>query len=122
MENLGKNDRYEKLQPPRPKVDENLIGTIIEQLRDFTKPDGTVVHQWCKGKVVTMKSNNKAHIERDESCGRDGDAKISEENLLINKWNKHLSELDKPLNGVINVNDLIISMLYMVFRVYITRE
>ena len=45
-------DRYEKLQPLRPNVDENMIGEAIEKLWHYTEEVGTVVQQWCQGIVV----------------------------------------------------------------------
>ncbi len=32
MEARGEVDRYEKMQPPKPKIDESFLGAKIEQL------------------------------------------------------------------------------------------
>ena len=37
------SDRYERMQPPRPEVDANLVGLDIEQLWTFVEEDGTSV-------------------------------------------------------------------------------
>lgn len=41
MESNGQTDRYEKMQPKRLEVDENLIGARIEQLWYFNENDGS---------------------------------------------------------------------------------
>jgi hypothetical protein len=58
LETQGKTDRYEKLQPPRPDVDENLVGLEIEQLWTMIEEDGKKFLQWCQGLVVAVKTNN----------------------------------------------------------------
>ena len=41
QEDKGESDRYEKLQPrTRPEVNESLIGVEMEQLWEYTEPDG----------------------------------------------------------------------------------
>jgi hypothetical protein len=92
LEEDGKVDRYEKFQPPRPNVDESFVGSRIEQLWIFTEKDGTKVPQWCQGEVIAVKKGNKVHIKWDEECLREGDAKVSQERLLVSKYNKHVEE------------------------------
>ena len=69
-----------------------FIGAKIEQLWEFTEEDGMVVQQWCQGTVVTVKKNNRVHIEWDELCLCDGDSKITQEKFLKMKWNKQVNE------------------------------
>ena len=46
QEDKGELDRYEKLQPrTRSEVDESLIGVKVEQLWEYTEPDGSKVLQ-----------------------------------------------------------------------------
>jgi len=40
LENQVVTDRYERMQPPRPEVDANLVGLKIEQLWSFVEEDG----------------------------------------------------------------------------------
>ena len=40
LEAGGVTDRHEKLQPPRPSVEETMIGLEIEQLWIFEEEDG----------------------------------------------------------------------------------
>ena len=92
IERQGKTDRYEKLQPPRPDIDESLVGTEIEQLWMMTEEDGRTFLQWCQGLVVAVKTNNRVHIQWNESCLREGDLTITEEMLLKSKYNKHVEQ------------------------------
>lgn len=92
LETQGKTDRYEKLQPPRPDVDENLVGLEIEQLWTMIEEDGNKFLQWCQGLVVAVKTNNRVHIQWNESCLRVGDLAITEEKLLKSKYNKHVEQ------------------------------
>jgi hypothetical protein len=62
LETEGTIDRYEKLQPSRPEVDEQLIGQEIEQLWIYEEEDGETVLPWCQGVVVAIKNRNKDHI------------------------------------------------------------
>jgi hypothetical protein len=92
-EDGGTKDRYEKLQPTKPKkVDETLVGAEIEQLWIFTEKNGKEIMQWCQGKVVAVKKNSKVHIKWRKDCLRDGDPAVTEERLLISKYNKHMEE------------------------------
>jgi hypothetical protein len=86
----GTTDRYEKLQPSRPSIDENLVGLEIEQLWMFEEEDGTRVKQWCQGVVIAIKNRDRVHIQWDKECLRDGDLPISEEVLMKSKYNKHV--------------------------------
>jgi len=63
LETEGAVDRYEKLQPSRPEVDEQLIGLEIEQLWIYEEEDGVKVPQWCQGVVVAIKNRSKVHIQ-----------------------------------------------------------
>jgi len=89
-EATGTTDRYEKLQPSRPSIDENLVGLEIEQLWMFEEEDGTRVKQWCQGVVIAIKNRDRVHIQWDKECLRDGDLPISEEVLMKSKYNKHV--------------------------------
>jgi hypothetical protein len=51
-------DRYEKLQPSRPEVDEQLIGQGIEQLWIYEEEDEETVPQWCQGVAVAINNGN----------------------------------------------------------------
>lgn len=92
LEAQGETDRYEKLQPPRPHIDESLVGTEIEQLWTMTEEDGKKFLQWCQGLVIAVKTNNRVHIQWNESCLREGDRTITEEKLLKSKYNKHVEQ------------------------------
>ncbi len=48
LETEGEIDRYEKLQPSRPEVDEQLIGLEIEQLWIYEEEDGKKFHNGVK--------------------------------------------------------------------------
>ena len=54
-------DWHEKLQPPRPKVDEKLIGVETEILFLYDEPDGTTSNMWCQGTVVAVKKTVMLH-------------------------------------------------------------
>jgi hypothetical protein len=90
FEGQGISDRYERMQPPRPEVDANLVGLDIEQLWTFVEEDGTNVLQWCQGTVVAIKTRDRIHIKWSEDCLRDGDMPITEEVLKKSKYNKHV--------------------------------
>ena len=92
LEDTGMKDRHEKLQPPRPNVDEGLIDRRMEQLWNYKEPDGTVVQVWCRGVVVAVKSNSKVHVCWDTAFVAKGDPKVTEEQFLVSKWNKHVEE------------------------------
>ena len=81
-------DMNARKQPPMPKVDESLVDSRIEQLWEFKEPDGTKVPVWCKGTVVGIKAGSVVHIKWDADYLREGDPEVSEEKLLIEKWNK----------------------------------
>ena len=55
LEEEGLLDRYEKQQGAKPDVDDTLIGARIGQLWHFTEKDGTIVLQWCRGVVVSVR-------------------------------------------------------------------
>lgn len=55
LESDGEIGRYDKMQPPRPKVDSNLIDAKLEQLWVFTEPNSTEKFIGCKGVVVIKK-------------------------------------------------------------------
>ena len=83
MEEEGEVDRYEKMQPPRPKVDETLIGARIEQLWEYKEKDGTAVKQWCQGIVIAVKKNSRVLIlQWEKDCLRKGDPAITQEKFL----------------------------------------
>ena len=72
-----------KPQPARPEVNENLVGSEIEILCEFVKPDGSTKKMWCQCVVVAVQTCNRIHIEWDVSTFCDGDEPITEETLLI---------------------------------------
>ena len=78
LETEGMIDTYEKLQPSRPEVDEQLIGLEIEQLWIYEEEDVEKVPQWCQGAVVAIKNRSKVHIQ----------------------WNKNYSRTDINSNGL----------------------
>ena len=88
LEDVGREERDAKMQPPRPSVDEGLIDQRVKQLWDFIEPDGTVVHVWCRGLVVAVKSNSRVHIRWDDDYVRRGEPNITEERLLVKNWNR----------------------------------
>jgi hypothetical protein len=91
QEDKGELDRYEKLQPrTRPEVDESLIGVEMEQLWEYTEPDGSKVLQWCQGIIVGVKTRNRVHIQWNENCLREGGLPITEEVFMKSKYNKHV--------------------------------
>jgi hypothetical protein len=92
MEEDGLIDRYEKLQDKtRPTVDETMIDVRIEQLWEYVEEDGTVVKQWCSGVVVAVKTQNRVLIRWDKEHIQDG-LEITQQKLMVSKWNKHVSE------------------------------
>ena len=88
LEDVGSEEREAKMQPPRPSVDESLIDQKVKQLWDFVEPDGTVVPMWCHGLVVAVKTNSRVHIRWDDEYVRRGEPNITEERLLVKKWNR----------------------------------
>lgn len=92
MEEGGIVDRYEKKQPDRPKIDDQLINVKMEQLWYFTETDGSIVPQWCQGVIIGVKKNNKVRIQWEKQSLRDGDAPISDQKFLKSKYNKHVEE------------------------------
>ena len=90
LEADGIVDRHERMQPPRPEVEENMIGLEVEQLWIFEEEDGSKVSQWCQGLVVAVKTRGKVHIQWNEDCLRQGDQPITEEVLMKSKFNKHV--------------------------------
>ena len=75
------------MQPPRPEVNEEIIGLEIEQLWMFEEADGSEVPQWCQGLVVTIKTRSGVHIQWNDNCLHEGDVKITEEVLMKSKYN-----------------------------------
>jgi hypothetical protein len=87
----GESDRYEKLQPhTRPEVDESLIGVEMEQLWEYTEPNGSKVLQWCQGIIVGVITCNRVHIQWNENCLLEGGLPITEEIFMKSKFNKHV--------------------------------
>ena len=91
MEIDGQTGRYEKIQPDRPEVNEELIGARIEQLLEFNQLDGNKVNQWCKVTVVSIKQVNKVHIQLEEDTLHEVHPKISQETLAKSRYNKHVA-------------------------------
>ena len=93
LEASGEVDRFEKMHPKkRPEVNASFEGSKIEQLWEFTEENGTKVLQWCQGEVVAVLSNSRVQIEWEERCLREGDPKVTQEKMMISKWNKHVEE------------------------------
>ena len=92
QEDKGELDRYEKLQPrTMPEVDESLIGVEMEQLWEYTEPDGSKVLQWCQGIIVGVKTRNRVHIQWNENRLREVGLLITEEVFMNkSKYNKHI--------------------------------
>ena len=81
------------MQPKkRPEVNASFEGSEIEQLWEFTEEVGTKVLQWCQGEFVAVLSNCRVQIEWEERCPREGDPKVTQEKLMISKWNTHVEE------------------------------
>ena len=59
LETEGEIDRYEKLQPSRPEVDEQLIGLEIEQLWIYEEEDGEKFHNGVKVWLLQLKTGAK---------------------------------------------------------------
>jgi len=78
------------LQPTRPDVNEDLIGTELELLYSYVEQDGRNKNMWCQSVVVAVLPRNKVHIEWEQSTLREGDELITEEVLLKTKYNKHV--------------------------------
>ena len=59
----GVVDRHEKLQPStRPEL-ETLINTEVEILYEYVEPDESVTLMWCQGVVVSVRTQDRVHIE-----------------------------------------------------------
>ena len=72
---MGNVDRYEKMQPPRPTMDESFVNARIEQYWEFNEKNDKVVGVWCKGVVVGVLNSNHVHIEWDKEYLRPGERK-----------------------------------------------
>ena len=51
LEAKGGIDRYEKMQPPKPNIDDTLINSQVEQYWPYNKENGDIVGMWYKGVV-----------------------------------------------------------------------
>ena len=91
-EDNGAEDWHERMQPPRPNIDGSLIDRRMEQRWDFKEPSGKVVPMWCKGTIVAVKGNSRVHIRWDDNYVREGETNVTEERLLVSKWNKQVEE------------------------------
>ena len=92
MEDEGLIERNEKLQDKiRPKIDKTMIDARIEQLWEYIKEDGSVVKQWCAGVGVAVKTQNRVLIRLDKQHIQDG-LEITQQKLMVSKWNKHVSK------------------------------
>ena len=65
MEKDGEKDRYERMQPEKPNVDETLIGSRIEMCWVYTEQNRTKVKVWCKCLVVAVLKGDKVHVQWD---------------------------------------------------------
>ena len=72
-----------------PDIDETLINFRIEPLWELIENDSSVVLQWYTGTIVGVKKDNEVHIKWDKESFCDGDPEITQDELLITKWNKH---------------------------------
>jgi hypothetical protein len=89
-EAMGKGDRWmEQQRTSMPIIDNSLIGFKIEKLFEYTEPDGSVVLNWCFGKVVKIKNQktNMVIVQWDNQFVDPGDPNQSPEKLLETKWN-----------------------------------
>ena len=87
----GQTDRYKKIQPDRPEVNEELIGSRIEQMWEFIELDVNKVNQWCNGTVVAINKLNKVQIKWEEYTLHEGHPKMSQETLVKSRSNKHIA-------------------------------
>ena len=99
MEMDGQTDRYEKIQPDRPELNEELIRVIIEQMWEFNELYGNNLNQWCKGKVVSIKKRNKVHIQWEDYTLHESYPKIPQEILAKSRYNKHVAGKKGVLPG-----------------------
>ena len=74
----------------RPEVDESLIGVEMEQLWEYTEPDGTKVLQLCRGIIIGVKTRNRVHIQWNKNCLHEGGLPTTEEVFMKSKYNKHV--------------------------------
>ena len=89
LKEMVNTDWYDKLQPTRPEVHEDLIYYNIEQLWEYEDDDGIKVNQWCQGTLVSIKIGCRVHIKCYDTCLIPGGPKITEGNLK-SKWNEHV--------------------------------
>ena len=78
------------MQPLQSEVGSNLIDLEVKQLWMFKEEDGSKVTPWCQGLVVAIKIRGRMHIQWNEDCLCQGDISISEEVLMMSKFNKHV--------------------------------
>ena len=78
----------EMQQTSMPKINNNLIGYLIEMLFEYNDPDGSTL-RWCQGKVLSVvrESNNLVEIEWNDDCVNSNEPKITKHRLLKTKWN-----------------------------------
>ena len=64
----------------------------MDQLWEYTEPDGTVVPVWCREATVAVKSNSKVHICCDDEFIVKGEPRGTREHSSVSKRNKHVEE------------------------------
>ena len=63
LEMEGKTDRHERMQPTTmPAIDEHFVGAKIEQYWEYEEEDGSLVPQWCQGKIVAVKKKTRCTL------------------------------------------------------------
>ena len=95
----GQTDRYKKIQPDRPEVNEELIGARIEQIWEFSELDGNKVKQCYNGTVVAINKGKKVHIKLEDDTLHEYHPKISQETLAKSRYNKHVAGKKGVLPG-----------------------
>ena len=73
---MGNTERYEKLQPTRQEVYEDLIYYNIEKLWEYKEDDGSKTNQCFQGTIVAIQGGGKVHIKWDDTCLIPGDPTI----------------------------------------------
>lgn len=85
----GKLDMTVRGQPTSaPKIDKTFLDERIQQLFEYPEREKADRKVWCKGLVVGVKNNNIVRIKWDKEYLRPGDSEITEEQLLLEKFNK----------------------------------
>jgi len=107
MEEDGLIDTYEKLQDmTRAKVDETMIDVRIEQLYEYVDGGGVVMKQLCSLVVVAVKTQNRVLVRWNKEQIQDG-LDITQQKLMVSKWNKHVRERMAEICIILVINPLV---------------